>query len=367
MNTAARLARLRALLRERELEAIVITHPSNRFWLSGFTGEDIPPNESAGHLVIGQHEAFVVTSRLNSTLAQQEALGFHVFDRERDFARGDAIVLQELGVRRVGFEDRAILYRDVHVLRETLGEGIELVPVGTLVDELRAVKSPDELEIIARAQAITDTAFQAVVAELRPGLTERDVALRLERALVEAGADGPAFPIAVASGPHGALPHYRPTRRVLASGEPIVIDMGAVVDGYCADLTRTVWLGRADERLEAIFAVVLEAVEAAEAGIRPGMTGREADALARAVIARAGYADAFTHSLGHGVGVRVHEAPSLSPASEHVLEPGHVVTIEPGIYLPGWGGVRIEDLVVIRQNGVEVLTRTPKRLAVPTG
>ncbi len=364
MNTEARLARLRERLRERELDAIVVTHPSNRFWLSGFTGEDIPPNESAGHLVIGHETAVVVTSRLNSVLAQQEAQGFQVFDRERDFAKGDATVLREMGVRRVGFEDRAILYRDVRVLEETLGDGIELVPVGTLVDDLRTVKAEDELALIARAQAVTDAAFQAVVRELRPGMTEREVALRLEAALIEAGADGAAFPIAVASGPHGALPHYRPTQRRIAPGEPIVIDMGAVVAGYCADLTRTVWLGETDEQLERVFAVVLAAVEAAEAGIRPGMTGREADRLAREVIEQAGYGEAFTHSLGHGVGVRVHEAPALSPASDQVLEPGHVVTIEPGIYLPGWGGVRIEDLVVIREDGVEVLTRTPKRVVL---
>ncbi len=364
MNTQDRLARLRDQLRRQELDAIVITHPSNRFWLSGYSGEDIPPNESAGHLVISLTDAVLVTSRLNSTLAQQEAQGFRVFDRERDFARADALVLQELGVRRVGIEERAILYRDVRVLQETLGESVELVPVGTLVDDLRVVKTPDELERIARAQAVTDIAFQTVLTELRPGLTEHQVALRLEQALIEAGADGIAFPIAVASGPHGALPHYRPTQRELHPGEPIVIDMGAVVEGYCADLTRTVWLGEPDVQLERIFAIVLEAIETAEAGIRPGMTGREADALAREVIARAGYAEAFTHSLGHGVGVRVHEAPALSPASDQILEPGHVVTIEPGIYLPGWGGVRIEDLVVIREQGVEILTRTPKRLTL---
>jgi Xaa-Pro aminopeptidase len=362
VNTAERLARLRERLREQELDAIVITHPSNRFWLSGFTGEDIPPNESAGHLVISHSAAVVVTSRLNSVLAQQEAIGFEVFDRERDFARGDALVLQEMGVRRVGFEDRAILYRDVQVLRETLGPAVELIAVGTLVDDLRARKTPDELERIRQAQAVTDAAFQAVLAELRPGLSERAVALRLEQALVEAGADGIAFPIAVASGPHGALPHYRPTERRLSTGEPIVIDMGAIVAGYCADLTRTVWIGQPDQQLERIFSIVLAALEAAEAGIRPGMTGREADALARQVIAEAGYGDAFTHSLGHGVGVRVHEAPALSPASEQILEPGHVVTIEPGIYVPGWGGVRIEDLAVIRESGIEVLTRTPKRI-----
>lgn len=363
-ETAHRLTRLRERLREQNLEAIVITHPSNRFWLSGFTSEDIPPNESAGHLVISHQDAILVTSRLNRALAEQEVRGFRIVDHERDFARADALLLQEMGAQRIGIEERALLYRDFTVLREILGNGVELVPVGSLVDDLRLLKTPDELAHIAQAQEITDAAFQAVLEDLRPGLTEREVAVRLERAMLERGAEGIAFPIAVASGPHAALPHYRPTQRKLEEAEPIVIDMGAVFAGYCADLTRTIWFGQADAQLERIFAVVLEAIEAVEASLRPGMTGREADALAREVITRAGYGDAFTHSLGHGVGVRVHEAPYLSPASEQILQPGQVVTIEPGIYLPGWGGVRIEDLVVIRDEGMEVLTRTPRMIKV---
>lgn len=364
MSTTQRIAALRERLRERALDAAVITHPSNRFWLSGYTGEDIPPNESGGHLVIGLDAAYLVTSRLNAEQARQEAAGFTIYDKERDFAKADAAVIRELGAQRVGFEDQATLYRDYRTLRDELGEDVELLPLDTLVDDLRAVKTPEEIELIARAQALTDQAFMHVVATMRPGLTERQIAWQLEQAMRELGADGPAFPIAVASGPNGALPHYRPTDRRVQAGEPIVIDMGAMLEGYCADLTRTVWIGQAGEQLEHVFSVVLAALDAAEAGMRAGMTGQEADALARDVIAAAGYGEAFTHSLGHGVGVRVHEAPYLSPRGDRPLEAGHVVTIEPGIYIVGWGGVRIEDLAVVEPDGIRVLTTVPKRIVV---
>ncbi len=364
MRPGHRLASLRDQLREHGLDAVVVTHPSNRFWLSGYSGEDIPPNESAGHLVIAHDVAYLVTSRLNAEQARLEAPGFTVYDRERDFARADAVLLRELGARRIGFEDHAILYRDYRALQQELGDGVELVALETLIDDLRAVKSPDEIELIARAQALTDEAFMQVVPTIRPGQTEREIAWHLEQALRELGAEGLAFPIAVASGPNSALPHYRPTDRQVQHSEPIVIDMGATVSGYCADLTRTIWIGEAGEQLERVFNVVLAALEAAEVGIRAGMTGKEADALAREVIAAAGFGEAFTHSLGHGVGVRVHEAPSLSPRSERPLQVGNVVTIEPGIYIPGWGGVRIEDLAVVEEVGARIVTTVPKRIPV---
>lgn len=365
MSTSERIDRVRQVLREQGLDAVIVTHPSNRFWLSGYTGEDIPPNESAGHLVIAPEAAFLVTSRLNAEQARHEARGFTVYDRERDFAKADAALVRELGARRVGFENFAILFRDYQTLRDELGVDVELVALGSALDDLRAVKTDDEIARIARAQDVTDRAFMQVVSSIQPGQTEREIAWRLEQALRELGAEGAAFPIAVASGPNAALPHYRPTDRRVQPGEPIVIDMGALVDGYCADLTRTVWIGTATEQLERVFGVVLAALDAAELGIRAGITGREADSLAREVIDQAGFGDYFTHSLGHGVGVRVHEAPALSPREERPLEAGHVVTIEPGVYIPGWGGVRIEDLAVVEPGGLRLLTTAPKRVVVP--
>ena len=360
----SRVTKLRDRLAASNLDAIVVTHPSNRFYLTGFTAVDIPPNESSGHLVIGRERAVLVTSFLNADQARQQAPEFEVIDRTRVFAEADAQALQEIGARRVGFEDRSILYSDYRTLTEKLGDAVELVPVGPLVDNLRAVKSPEEIERIAHAIAVTDRALEQVTANLQEGQTEQQIAWQLEMAMRELGAEGLAFPSIVASGPNAARPHHEPAERAIQAGEPIVIDVGALVNGYCADLTRTVWLGEPDAKLREVYGIVLNALRTAEAAIRPGMTGKEADATAREVIAAAGYGEAFGHSLGHGLGVRVHEGPALSARTEERLEPGNVVTIEPGIYLPGWGGVRIEDVAVIEEEGIQVLTGVPK-LSIP--
>ena len=356
-----RLAVLRERIAELGLDAIVITHPSNRYYLTGYTGDDIPPNESGGHVIVTADRAVLVTSTVNSEQARQQASGFEVFDRVYGLTEADATLFTEMGVRRVGFEDKAILYQDHRTLTERLGDGVELVPVGTLVDDMRVIKTSDEITKIARAIEVTDRAFEQVAATIQAGDRERDIAWRLESAMRELGASGPSFPTIVASGPNAALPHHEPGDRQIQPGEPIVIDMGARVDGYCADLTRTVWVGEPDSRLREIYPIVLRALEAAEAGLRAGITGREGDALARDVIEQAGYGEAFGHSLGHGVGVRVHEGPALSKRNEEPLPAGSVVTIEPGIYIPGWGGVRIEDVGVLEDKGIRILTRAAKR------
>lgn len=357
---ADRLAALRERLADAQLDAIVITNPSNRFYLTGYTGEDIPPNESAGHVVVSADRAVITASTTNSEQARQQAPGFEVFDRIRGMALADVEVLKQTGARRIGFEDDAILYHDWDTLRSNLPDA-ELVPVGSMVSDLRVVKTPEETALIARAIEITDQAFEQVAATIREGDTERQIATRLEAAMRELGAEGPAFPTIVAAGTNAALPHHSPTDRPIAPGEPIVIDMGARYEGYCADLTRTVWVGAADHGLHEIYPIVLRALEATEAALSARMTGKEADAVARGIIAEAGYGDAFGHSLGHGLGVRVHEAPSLAARNEERLPVGSVVTIEPGIYLPEWGGVRIEDVAVIEEDGVRVLTRAAKK------
>jgi Xaa-Pro aminopeptidase len=359
-----RLDRFRAMLQEHELDAAVITHLSNRFYLSGFLAEDHPPNESAGHLVINHDQAVIVTSPIESENAGNQAPGFTVHSITREtpgLASNDALVLQEMGATRVGFEDSAILYSDYTRLKKRLGDNVELVPLGNAVDNLRLVKTADEIEKIARALRITDEAWAMVEPTIVAGESERAVGWRIEQAFRELGAEGPAFPTIVASGPNGALPHHPTGDRIIQEGEPIVIDMGAYVDGYCGDLTRTVWVGEPEPKLREIYQIVHQAIDAAEAGIKPGMTGAEAHALAHDVIAEAGYGDRFIHSLGHGLGVRVHEGPSLSPRYNHPLEAGHVVTIEPGIYIPGWGGVRIEDVATITADGIDIFTNAPKR------
>ncbi len=348
-------------MKQAGLDAVVVTHPTNRRYLTGFEGDDIPPNESAGHVIVSQDRAVMVVSPLEAHRASEQAHGFDVFDRVRPLAKADAAVLKEIGARRVGFEADAILYHDYVMLREELSDDVQLDPVGELINDLRAIKAPDEIAVLERAIHITDEAFERVAATIKEGDTEREIALRLDTTMRELGATGSSFPTIVASGPNAARPHHEPSDRQILAGEPIVIDMGAVVDGYCADLTRTTWVGEPNEVLRAIYPIVLQALNDVEAELRPGMPGREADGIAREVIAAGGYSDFFPHGLGHGVGVRVHESPSMSPRTDEPLVAGHVVTIEPGIYLPGRGGVRIEDVAVIEEQGIRVLTRASKR------
>lgn len=359
-----RLTRLRTMLQEHELDAVVITHLSNRFYLSGFLAEDHPPNESAGHLVISQDRAVIVTSPIESENAGNQAPDFEIHSISREtpgLAANDAEVLKSMGATRIGFEDSAILYKDFKTIRKQLGDDTKFVALGNKVDDLRKIKTADEIQKLARVLQITDEALAKVEPTIIAGESEKAVGWRIEQAFRELGAEGPSFPTIVASGPNAALPHHPTGDRLIQEGEPIIIDMGAYVDGYCGDLTRTVWVGEPDPKLREIYQIVYQAIEAAEAGIKPGMTGKEADALARDVITEAGYGDQFIHSLGHGLGVRVHEGPSLSPRYNQPLEPGHVVTIEPGIYIPGWGGVRIEDVATITVDGIEVFTESPKR------
>ena len=355
-----RIARLRERLRDNDLDAMVITHPTNRRYLTGFEGDDTPPNESSGHVVISADRAILVVSPLEAQRANEQAAGFEIFSRVRPLARADAILVKETGAKRVGFEADAMIHQDYVTLTDELGDSADLIPVGEMVNDIRAIKLPEEIEIIERAIRITDEAFTKVAASIKPGDSEKTIALRLDIAMRELGASGSAFPTIVASGPNAARPHHEPSDRIISEGEPIVIDMGAALEGYCADLTRTVWVGEPDATIRDIYPVVQRALEEAEAELRPGMTGREGDGIAREVIAGAGYGDFFPHSLGHGLGVRVHESPSLSPRTEDQLTPGHIITIEPGIYLPGKGGVRIEDVAVVEEAGIRVLTRAPK-------
>jgi Xaa-Pro aminopeptidase len=267
--------------------------------------------------------------------------------------------LGEIGARRVAFEDRALTVAD-HTDIAGSAPGIDLLPAGGAFHALRAAKDAQELDAIRRAARVTDAAFTAVTTALQPGITERQLAWRLEVAMRDHGADRAAFPTIVAAGPHGARPHHEPSDRPITAGEPVVIDMGALVDGYCADLTRTICVGEMSSLFLDRYNSVLRAQRAALAGVRAGMNGREADAVAREPLAAAGLGDSFVHGLGHGVGLLVHEFPSLGAKSDDVLEPGFVVTIEPGVYFDGWGGIRIEDLCVVTNNGLEVLSAAEK-------
>ncbi|MFQ6058004.1 MAG: M24 family metallopeptidase [Anaerolineae bacterium] len=349
-----RLDKLRQKLVEEELDAILITQPENRRYLSGFTG-------SAGVLLISAEQAILATDFRYYEQAAREAPYFQLakIKSEEKFVDILPHLVAQVGARQVGFESAHLTF-DQYEEWAKVAEGFDLVPTKEWVEELRAVKDEGELEAIRRAVALADEAMAHILGFMEPGMTERAVAWEIETYMRTHGADKAAFDIIVASGPNGAMPHAQASDAPIRADEPIVMDIGARIDGYHSDLTRTVCLGAPDDRFREIYDIVLRAQLAAEEGIKAGMTGKEADALARSVIEEAGYGEYSGHGLGHGVGLAIHEKPRLSKLSEEVLQPGMVFTVEPGIYLSDWGGVRLEDMVVIGQEGVEVLTQASK-------
>ncbi len=347
-----RLTKLREALTTEGLDAILITQPGNRRYLSGFTG-------SAGVLLISQDQAILATDFRYHEQVEKQAPDFRLAKITDKFKVLLPELVHQVEAKRVGFES-AHLTVDQHQEWQEVAEGFELVPTKELVEGIRAVKDEDELSKIRKAIALADEAVSHIAGFIEPGMTEKEVAWELEVFVRTHSAEKVAFDLIVASGPNGAMPHATVSERVIRAGEPIVIDLGAMVDGYNSDLTRTICSGRPDDRLKQIYDIVLEAQCTAEQSIRPGMTGKQADGIARQVIEEAGYGENFGHGLGHGVGLAVHEKPGVGRLSEDVLEPGTVFTVEPGIYLPGWGGVRIEDIVVMREDGVEVLTQASK-------
>lgn len=270
-----------------------------------------------------------------------------------------AAIGEQLAGRRIGFEEEHLPYLVFRTLSEA---GVELVPRRGAVESLRAVKDADEIASVRRAGALSDEVFAALASERFSGRTERELAWWVERAFREAGAEGVSFEPAVAAGTNGASPHAAPGETPIEPGVLVTVDAGCVVDGYCSDCTRTFAVGEISERMQEIYALCLEAQLAGLAAVGPGVRGRDADAASRAAIEAAGLGWAYGHGMGHGVGIQVHEAPTLRPESEDVLAAGNVVSVEPGIYLPGEGGVRIEDLVLVTDDGCERLTQFTKEL-----
>ena len=349
----SRLNRLRLLLAEHRLDAILVHNGENRTYLTGFTG-------SAGVAVVTTRELLLLVDFRYVEQAAAEAPEWEVVKVPRQATDIVTEIARGRELRRVGFESDGLTYKQYDELAAAL-RPTELVPVAG-VDRLRWIKDADELARIHKAVAIADAGFAHIQGYLRPGVQEREIALELEFYIRRQGADKEAFETIVASGVRSSLPHGRASEKVLGQDEFVTLDFGAVMRGYHSDCTRTVVLGDASPRHREIYDLVLAAQRAALQGIRPGVAARDADALARRVITEAGHGDHFGHGLGHGVGLAIHEGPTLSPREEATLEAGMVVTVEPGVYLPGWGGVRIEDLVVITPDGCDDLTTAPKHL-----
>ncbi|MBN6186030.1 aminopeptidase P family protein [Aneurinibacillus sp. BA2021] len=347
---------IRARMQEEKLDGLLITNGYNRRYVSGFTG-------SSGCCLVTEHAAELITDFRYIEQANRQAPGFAIIRHQTDMLE---TVVERAGthsIKRLGFEKNHMTYALYQHLAE-LSSGIELVPVAGLVEALRLVKTAEEVQIIKEAAAIADKAFAHILAYIKPGMTELAVANELDFYMRSLGAAGTSFDTIVASGVRSALPHGVASDKVIESGEMVTLDFGAYYKGYCSDITRTIAVGEPGEKMRQIYEIVLRAQLNGVAHIRAGLTGKEADALTRDIITEAGYGPNYGHSTGHGIGLEVHEGPTLSVRGEQALVPGMVVTIEPGIYLEGIGGVRIEDDVLLTADGCEVLTSSPKELLV---
>jgi Xaa-Pro aminopeptidase len=354
-----RLSSLRSKFDSLGVDTIWIIQPENRRYLSGFKAADGQLTESSGSLFITPEQALLLTDSRYTLQAQQEAVSFKVITYKGGLIDSLPDIFEQLKIRRLGFEGGYLiwdLYQGAKVKASSHSRSVELIPLSGVVEEMREVKEPEEVEALRRSGELMGDVLAQVIEELRPGQVEKDVAWRIESLIRQHDADGVAFPPIVASGPNSALPHAIPTDRTVREGEAIVFDVGARVDGYCSDMTRTVFLGKPSSYFEDIYRIVREAQVSALNSIRPGMKTTEADSIGRGIIEKAGFGDFFGHSLGHGVGLAAHERPGLGPRKPEVLLEGMVFTVEPGIYIPGKGGVRLEETVVLEKGGVKVLT-----------
>lgn len=356
MNLKSRLQKLRQKLTEREVDAFFISQAENRCYLSGFDGSD-------GFLLITLQNTILATDFRYLEQAERQAPDYEIFRITNSIADWFPRLVAELNLKKLGFEAGHITFVRYQQLTDALNKAksrLKLVPVDGVVESLRAVKEPEEIELITEASAISDSALEYIEDIIYIGISEKEVAWEIEKFMRQQGSQTIPFEIIVASGPNAALPHAQPSQHAITAGEPIVIDIGARIGGYGSDLTRTLCLGAHDDTFNKVYDTVLRAQLAAVAAIKEGMTGEEADNLARKVIKQAGYGEAFGHALGHGVGLAPHELPRLGPNSKEQLVNGMVFSIEPGIYLTGWGGVRIEDTVVMENGKIRVISKARK-------
>ena len=341
-----------------ENSAALLHNPSNIFYLSGYTGE--------GLLLVAPGLKAVITDFRYVEAAQKQCPGFEIHSISAGVSHvklaGD--LLEKLGIKTLAIEDNIVTVRGMRDMEKAMPADMTYIPLDFAVEALRTVKDEDEIKAIQRACDITCQAFEYICGYIKPGMTERQVQLELNNKMLELGAQKTAFSTIIASGENGSLPHAVPGARVIQSGDLVTMDFGAKVDGYCSDMTRTVAVGEPSEKLREIYEIVLRAQEAAQNALAPGKNCADMDKIARDIIAEAGYGECFGHSLGHGVGIDIHEEPRLSSRSTDILAPGHIVTVEPGIYVPGLGGVRIENTCVITNDGYRTLCSAPKELRI---
>lgn len=350
-----KLERLRASFDQLHIDGMLITNPYNRRYMTGFTG-------TAGVALISKSKALFITDFRYIEQATSQCPDFEIVKHTKAIHEEVAHQAKQLGITKLGFEQDVLTYSS-YVTYDRACEG-EFVPVSGVVEKLRLIKTNSEIKILKEAAKIADAAFQHIIGYIRPGLTELEVSNELEFFMRKQGATSSSFDTIVASGYRSALPHGVASDKVIEVGDFVTLDYGAYYNGYVSDITRTVAVGKPSDELKNIYNIVLEAQLRGMAGIKPGMTGKDADALTRNFIEEKGFGANFGHSTGHGIGLEVHEGPALSMKSDIVLEPGMAVTVEPGIYVPGLGGVRIEDDTIITNEGNESLTHSTKELII---
>jgi len=357
-----RVAALRQILVRESPDTAWIIQPENRRYLSGFRAEDSQLIESSGSLLINDLLCLLITDSRYTSEAEKEVIGFEVHTLKEDLQNEFAKVVHHIGTRELAFEEDYLTWGLHRQLAENLKKSsppVLLTPLNNVVEQMREVKDDSEIKALETSADLISTILDHTISRLAPGVTEKEVAWQIAGLARDGGAEGLAFPPIVASGPNSALPHAVPTDRKLRKKEPIVLDVGVKYNGYCSDMTRTIFLGKPAPDFKNIYETVREAQLAALRAIRPGEDSDYPDAIARQVIKDAGFGDYFVHSLGHGVGLATHERPRLSPKKPVKLKKRMVVTVEPGIYIPGKGGVRIEEMVVIEDSGPRILTKTP--------
>ncbi|HHY73079.1 MAG TPA: aminopeptidase P family protein [Bacillus bacterium] len=348
-----RLTQVREKFNEASIDGLLITNSKNRTYMTGFTG-------TSGVALITLTKAVFITDFRYVEQAKKQVIGFEIVQHKDPIHEEVARLVKELGIQKLGFEQDEMTYGTYKLYEKAVSA--EMVPTSGMVEKLRLIKSNEELQTLKEAAAIADQAFEHILNFIKPGVTELSISNELEFFMRKQGAASSSFDIIVASGYRSALPHGVASDKVIQTGELVTLDFGAYYKGYCSDITRTVAVGEISEELKNIYEIVLEAQRRGMNGIKAGMTGKQADALTRDYITEKGFGDYFGHSTGHGIGLDIHEGPALSVKSNTILEAGMVVTVEPGIYLQGIGGVRIEDDIVIMKAGNVALTHSPKEL-----
>lgn len=350
-----KLEKLRKALVEENVDGLLITNDYNRRYMTGFTG-------STGVAIVTKDDAVFITDFRYTEQAKNQVQNFRIVQHDSVIYKEVAAQVEKMGIKTLGFEKDTMTYGMFETYKSLINA--ELIPLSGLIEKIRLIKTEQEINIIKVACEIADNAFSHILEFIKPGVTELEVSNELEFFMRKQGATASSFDTIVASGVRSALPHGVATEKVIEKGDFVTLDFGAIYNGYVSDITRTISVGQPSEKLKEMYQTVLESQLLALEKVGPGMTGIQADAVARDYLTSKGYGEAFGHSTGHGIGLEVHEGPGLSSRSETVLEPNMIVTIEPGIYLPGIGGVRIEDDILITETGNEKLTHSTKDLII---